>query len=135
MSPIFKFMEAKIAVKAETKIVRDIIDWFHDQGGDAYHVHGSSVQRTGEPDIDGWVPLEDGSRAHCKVEVKTATGTPSNIQLYRLACYRYGGYYAGVVTCVEDVMHLLENKDHPRYIEDWLNEKELKAYAKYLGNT
>lgn len=112
----------------ETDIVRDIIHQLKQRGGDGYHVHGSSVQRTGEPDISGEWPVRDTETGdlvcylHLKIEVKTPTGTPSRIQLYRLEQYVDRGYVAGIATCWDDVMHLImefmmEGSTRPSFTE------------------
>jgi len=60
-------------MKAETRIVQAMLKYIHKAGGEGYHVHGSSLQRAGEPDIDGSFP-HNGGWLHLKVEVKTPTG-------------------------------------------------------------
>lgn len=88
-----------MATKPETAIATRIIKWIKIRGGDAWSVHGSALQRTGEPDIDGWLP----KNWHLKLEVKTKTGKPSKIQIHRLRQYHRAGYIAGVVTSVENL--------------------------------
>lgn len=93
--------------KAETIIVQAIIKYIKNKGGDAFHVHGSGVQRSGEPDIDGSMPDGDGW-IHLKVEVKTPSGTPSAIQLYRIEEYKKRGYCAGIVTDIISFAELVQ---------------------------
>lgn len=91
----------------ETDITQAIIAYIKQQGGDAFHVHGSSVQRAGEPDIDG--ALFDAKRnvwVHLKIEVKTPIGTPTRLQIFRLQMYWSQGYLVGIVTSVNDFIKL-----------------------------
>lgn len=89
--------------KDETLIVRACIAYIKSLGGDAWHVHGSALQRKGEPDLDGWLP--DGR--HLKIEVKTEYGKVSEIQKYRLDIYKKAGYTTGIVKSVEELKDLL----------------------------
>ena len=97
----------------ETKIVQDIIHWVRKAGGgDAWHVHGSGVQRAGEPDIDGAIkhyPTDFNIPVyiHFKVEVKTTTGKVSKIQLYRLETWDKLGYVTGIVRSIEEFVELM----------------------------
>lgn len=93
-----------MSVKTETKIVQRIIAWIKACGGDAWHVHGSILQRRGEPDIDGWLP----GNIHLKLEVKTTQGKLSTIQKHRINRYKNAGYIAGCVTSIADVQELLK---------------------------
>ncbi len=98
--------------KLETAITQEIIDIIKSFGGDAYHVHGGSVQRSGEPDITGEFQayLDDPHNIpwiHCKIEVKTPNGKPSKLQMYRLNRYVHSGYMAGIVTNASDFYFLL----------------------------
>jgi len=95
-----------MATKPETLIVNKLISYIKAQGGDAWHVHGSALQRAGEPDIDGWIPTRWGA-AHIKVEVKTPEGRPTALQLVMLRKYHKAGYLVGVVTCVQDLKILV----------------------------
>lgn len=98
--------------KPETKIVNQIIQYIKDLGGDAWKVHGNNMQRSGEPDIDGWLPSSlhpDGLPIHLKVEVKTPIGKPSKLQLYRLKVYKEAGYYALVAVSVDDFRQQMED--------------------------
>lgn len=90
--------------KPETLIVERIIRYIKDNGGDAWHVHGGIFQRTGEPDIDGWLP----GCIHLKIEVKQPGGKPEPLQEYRLRKYRQAGYCAGCVDSVEQFQKLVE---------------------------
>ena len=104
--------------KPETKITVACIQWIKDVGGDAWHVHGSAMQRAGEPDIDGVLPysrvVKYGAHEapqywiHLKIEVKTATGKPSELQIERLRRYSKMGYCAGIVTSVDELKALYE---------------------------
>ncbi|KKN27195.1 hypothetical protein LCGC14_0867150 [marine sediment metagenome] len=92
---------------SEAAIVREIIKQLKKGGGDGYHVHGSALQRRGEPDIDGSYPSSNGKWLHLKIEVKTATGAATSLQLYRLEEYRKRGYITGVVRSWIDVLALI----------------------------
>lgn len=98
-----------MAEKPETRITEACIDWIKKNGGDAFHVHGSMFQRKGEPDICGELPTADGkSWMHLKVEVKTDTGAPETLQMFRLTRYVMRGYCAGIVTSVAELKALVE---------------------------
>lgn len=92
-----------MAAKDETAITRSIIAQIKGYyKGDAWHVHGSALQRGGEPDIDGAVKLfpdyvQQGAWTHLKLEVKTPVGEPDKRQLYRMQQYWRMGYLVGVV--------------------------------------
>lgn len=98
-----------MAVKEETKITRAVIAQIKELGGDGFHVHGSALQRGGEPDITGEIKLELVGWIHMKVEVKTPEGEPTERQLYRLRHYWEAGYLVGIVTSVSEFMKLLRN--------------------------
>lgn len=116
-----------MVAKAETRIVQQIIRWVKEHGGTAHHVHGSAAQRAGEPDIDGALPLDDGSVIHFKVEVKTGTNKPTELQKYRLAEYHRLRYTAGVVTSLDEFVAMmvtarqLSVRDH---IGRWRTQEE-----------
>lgn len=95
-----------MAAKAETAITNAIIKWICANDGDAWHVHGSMFQRKGEPDIEGFIHW-GGAFRHLKLEVKTATGKPDPLQIYRLKVYSRAGYVAGIVRSVEQTQLLL----------------------------
>ena len=91
----------------ETDLVRTIIKWVKGHKGDAWHVHGSSVQRAGEPDIDGWFPV--GFKIiHFKVECKIGKGVVSPIQAARLGKYREAHYATGVAYSLDDFKDIIE---------------------------
>ena len=91
----------------ETTIQNAIQDYIKDNGGDVFKVHGSSMQRAGEPDLCGEIPIL-GEWVHFKIEVKTPTGVPSALQKVRLRRYHMRGYLVGVVTSVADTSRLIE---------------------------
>lgn len=94
--------------KPETYRTRAILTYLKQIGGDGFHVHGSSMQRKGEPDISGEVPDVNGRWHHLKLEVKTPTGQPTKLQLLRLSRYSRRGYVTGVVTSITDVQRILK---------------------------
>lgn len=115
---------------SETEITQAIIHHLKVIGGNGYHVHGSSTQRIGEPDISGEYPVHNQDTGettylHLRLEVKTKTGRPSKMQLYRLGWYVRTGYVAGIVTSVEDMLTLI----HEFEIEG--NNKKSWAETKY----
>lgn len=98
--------------KAETVIVQKVMNYMTRYFQfDGFHVHGSIYQRKGEPDIDGSVFLCAGEIYarwfYAKIEVKTPTGKPTELQLIRLREYHRRGYLVGIVTSVEDVQALI----------------------------
>lgn len=96
-----------MAAKSETYLVRKIIKHLKEHHDfDGYHVHGSAMQRAGEPDIDGSVYAR-GSWLHLKIEVKTPEGSPTQLQIQRIRNYHERGYVAGIVTDVHEVMTLV----------------------------
>lgn len=99
----------------ETLIQKKIQKWIKATGGDSWKVHGSGMQRVGEPDIDGWLPYEYG-HIHLKLEVKTPTGVPSKIQVVRLRKYWKAEYLAAIVTSVQEL------------------ELYVQAYTDFIGN-
>jgi len=88
--------------KPETLIVQAILARIFELGGDGYHVHGSMLQRAGEPDIDASVPDLRGKHLHIKCEVKVPGEKPSPLQQHRLEEYRKRGYTAFWCTSVEE---------------------------------
>lgn len=101
-----------MARKAETLIVEDCLDWVRKAGGDAFHVHGSAMQRKGEPDIAGWIPkytvLGEG-RIHFHIEAKLPGEEPDPIQQERLDDYAKGGYTVGVCHSLDEFVHIVLN--------------------------
>ena len=92
----------------ETRILKNIMQRLTEYYDfDGYHVHGSMFQRIGEPDIDGSIALGLDEYTHIKLEVKTPTGSPTPIQIYRVRVYHHRDYMAGIVTSYEDVQDLI----------------------------
>jgi hypothetical protein len=115
-----------VASKPETMIVRAIIDYVKGQvGGDIHHVHGSTLQRGGEPDLDGAVSDGIGGYAHIKIEVKTAIGQVEARQIYRLKEYRRYGYLVGIVHSLTEFAALIQE------YQDW-NKRQMYAAYKRL---
>lgn len=103
-------MDTKV-YKLERAVVRDILAYLKANGGDGYHVHGSELQRRGEPDIDGWLP----GGIHLKIECKVWPNKPDPLQEHRLAVYEAAGYAAGVAYSVGDVIRIVNE-----YLEEQL---------------
>lgn len=104
----------------ETDLVQSCIHWVKEsrenaeiepgiyawkRHGDAYHVHGSAVQRKGEPDIDGAVPfIFNGYEyvVHFKIECKVGKNEVSPIQAKRLESWNELGYTVGVARSLDE---------------------------------
>lgn len=97
-----------MSVKPETTLVQNCLAWLKAQQGDGYHVHGSAMQRAGEPDIDGWVPDLCGGFLHLKVEAKVGKNKPSKLQEKRLEVYGKSGYITGVIYTENQFISLIE---------------------------
>lgn len=91
----------------EADLRRKIIRWVREQGGDAHSVHGSTVQRAGEPDIDGWLPSPRGF-IHLKIECKLDYNKPTPLQAYRVTQYKKAGYCAFTAYSLDDVKKEVE---------------------------
>lgn len=109
--------------KPETKITQSIIEYIKRTGGDAHHVHGTVLQRGGEPDIDGSISIA-GSYVHLKIEVKTSNGELEPRQMYRLRTYNRMGYLTGVVRSLDEFIALVEE------YRDW---ESRRLHASYIG--
>lgn len=96
-----------VAPMSETDLVQKCIRWVKDQGGTAYHVHGSAAQRAGEPDIDGAIPTSSGFK-HFKIECKVGDNNPTKLQLYRLREYARLGYTTGVARSLDEFKEILQ---------------------------
>ena len=101
-----------MVLKGETLIVKAIIQYIKSMGGDAFHVSGNGLQRVGEPDIDGWIPLAGLPLAfrgvvHLKLECKGKNGVVSPLQMHRINQYKEANYVAGITHSIEDVKALL----------------------------
>lgn len=113
--------------KPETKIVNDIIEWIEKHDGNAFHVHGSPMQRQGEPDIIGVMPVmvhRSDINANATVfislgfEVKQPGETAETIQFYRLTQWSKNRWCAGVVHSVEEAERLVS-----QFVIDMMNNK------------
>lgn len=93
----------------ETEITNACIAWIKSMGGDAFHVHGSALQRSAEPDISGEYPLLTGEWLHLKVEVKVAGQNATPLQKVRLDKYDRMGYTVGVVHSVDELKELINH--------------------------
>lgn len=98
-----------LGAKEETGIVQACLKWLTSEavGGDGYHVHGSILQRGGEPDIDGSIPDGKGGHIHFKCEVKVPGQKPDPLQQHRLEQYRLRGYLAFWVVSLEEFKRAL----------------------------
>lgn len=116
----------------EAEIVRQIIAFIKSEGGDAYKVHGSAVQRKGEPDITGEIII-NGVTHHIKCEVKTPTGVLSEIQEYRIKHYADMGYFASVVISLAEFKAELL-KFHLKYVRANGRSKD-ERYSDVVGTS
>lgn len=92
----------------EADLQRYIQDYVKQQGGDSYKVVGSSTQRSGEPDLDGWIPSDVGAIPF-KIEVKSPIGKPTLLQVVRLRRYHQSGaYLVGICVTVSDFQKLVD---------------------------
>lgn len=91
----------------ETTLLRKILLEIKRLRGDGYHVHGSALQRKGEPDIDGYI-IYKGERIHLKLEVKLPGKKPTPLQIYRLREYAHAGYLVWVITSPDQLLPLAE---------------------------
>ncbi len=99
-----------MTIKPETAIVRACIAWVASCGGRAWHVNGSLLQPTGEPDIDGYIwSLRLQRVLHLKIEIKTPTGKVSPKQALRLLEYTRAGYVTGVATSVREFEQIIRD--------------------------
>lgn len=90
-----------MATKEETTIVQECLHWLLHNYGRGWHVSGSILQPTGEPDIDGYIRSFTLKRMlHLKIEIKTPTGIVSRKQELRLLEYKQAGYVTGIATSI-----------------------------------
>ena len=97
-----------MTVKPETKIVQQIEKWIFDHDGEVLKLHGSAMQRSGEPDLIGAYILTP-----FVYEVKLPGEEPREDQLYRLKRWRRQGFAAGWGCSLEDFL---------RFIDDFLDD-------------
>jgi hypothetical protein len=99
--------------KAETVLTRSCIAWVGKNRGRAWHVNGSILQPTGEPDIDGYIWSFVLDRyIHLKIEIKTPTGVTSAKQDLRLAEYAQAGYCTGVATNLTEFIQVIRDYEN-----------------------
>lgn len=84
-------------MKPETRIVHQIESFILANGGEVLKIHGSVMQRSGEPDLIGSYMLTP-----FVYEVKLPNETPRDDQLYRLERWRKQGFAAGWGTSLQD---------------------------------
>ncbi len=94
-----------MAQKPETKIVNAIQQWVNDHNGNVLKLHGSSMQRSGEPDlIGGIISIYEGTEyaTHFAVEAKLPGELPRPLQVYRMNQWAKVGYWADTVYSLDD---------------------------------
>lgn len=89
--------------KPETKIVKTIEAHILENGGEVLKLHGSAMQRSGEPDLIGSYMLTP-----FVYEVKLPGETPREDQLYRLQRWRRQGFAAGWGTSLTDFIRFIK---------------------------
>lgn len=90
-------------MKPETRIVNQIEAWIFEQGGEVLKLHGSAMQRSGEPDlIGGFGPETCYPMVHFVYEVKLPGEKPRDDQKYRLDRWRRAGYDASWGTSLKE---------------------------------
>lgn len=100
-----------MAKQPESKVVNAITQYVSECGGYSFKIHGGPFQRSGEPDLLGWLPTEDGPIPFA-VEVKLPGERPRPLQNYRLRQWAKGGFAAGFATSVEDFQKIIEGEAH-----------------------
>lgn len=99
-----------MTIKPETKIVKQIETWVFEQGGEVLKLHGSSMQRSGEPDlIGGFGPYTKYGGVHFVYEVKLPSETPRDDQLYRLARWEKVYFNAGWGTSLQEFIRFIKD--------------------------
>lgn len=105
-----------MSIKPETKIVDAIQSYVEFRGGNVLKVHGSSVQRLGEPDLIGGIPAPESYNKRVgrtvnvpfAIEVKLPGEEARVLQLYRIAKWAKVGFCTGVVHSVGEFEDLIE---------------------------
>ena len=87
---------------AEKKVEQTIVRWVKSKGGVAYKF--SSPGNRGVPDR---IVIFDGGRI-AFLEVKSATGKPSKLQLKKIQGLKNFGFIAAVVSSLDETKTLLE---------------------------
>ncbi len=102
--------------KPETNTVNGIQTFLKDRYANVLKLHGSSMQRRGEPDLIGGIPMvampNDGGRYYTinipfAFEVKYGANVASTLQNHRLEKWAEVGFCTGVVYSVNEVALLL----------------------------
>jgi hypothetical protein len=117
-----------MGAKEETAYTTALIAHVRRLNGYAWHVHGSALQEAGQPDLDGFIPSEIGGIPF-KVEVKTPTGKPTELQIVRMRVFhRSGAYMVGVCVTPEDFDRLTE-----AYIRSVVELRDLWGVLQEMG--
>ena len=98
--------------KPETAIVDRIQEFIRQHHGEALKVHGSAMQRSGEPDLIGGFAVVGETSKYAGInfvyEVKLPNEKPRADQIYRLKRWARLGYAAGWGTSVDDFRSFLD---------------------------
>lgn len=96
--------------KPETKIVKQIEKWIFEQGGEVLKLHGSVMQRSGEPDLIGGFGIGTNyAGVHFVYEVKLPDEEPRDDQIYRLDRWARAYFTAGWGTSLTDFIRFIRN--------------------------
>lgn len=91
-----------------------------EHSGAVLKVHGSAMQRKGEPDLLASVPVSGGGLGRfCAIELKQPGKVPTSLQYKRLRDYAAAGALAGYVTTEVELDELLSHRGDP----SWVNEQ------------
>jgi len=97
-------------MKPETKIVHQIEKWIYEQGGEVLKLHGSAMQRKGEPDlIGGFGKDTQYAGVHFAFEIKLPGEEPRDNQLYRLQRWENAYFDVGWGTSLEAFIGFIKN--------------------------
>lgn len=98
-------------MKPESKIVDKIEAWVFEQGGEVLKLHGSAMQRTGEPDLIGaFGPETAYPMVHFVYEVKMPGEEPREDQHYRLERWERAGLSASWGTSFENFVWFITSQ-------------------------
>ena len=99
-----------MTIKPETKIVKQIEKWVYEQGGEVLKLHGSSMQRSGEPDLIGGFGRDTKyGGVHFVYEVKLPGEEPRDDQKYRLERWARSYFTAGWGTSLQEFIRFIKD--------------------------
>jgi len=92
-------------VRTERQIQQAIVKAITDSGGKVYKLHGSAFSVVGAPDLIG-----SAFGFPVALEVKRPGEKPTPKQVYELNEWARRGWLTGVVTSVQDLMNLIQER-------------------------